>query len=105
MCTNKPAQCSNNLYIYIFASLISIYISFREFYPNGDYYIGGYRQGNYHGKGEYEWKNGDRQIAYWVAGKREGKVKHYCKDGREEDRLFKDDKRVGEDKEDDSDDS
>ena len=79
-------------YIYIFASLISIYISFREFYDNGNYYIGGYRQNKKHGKGEYEWEDGDRQIAYWVDGKKEGKVKYYYKDGTEEDILYKDDK-------------
>ena len=83
-------------YIYIFASLISIYISFRQFYTNGECYIGGFRQGNFHGKGEYEWKSGDREIAYSVDGKREGKAKYYYKDGREEDRLYKDDKRVKE---------
>ena len=96
VCTNKPAHCSNYLYICIFASLISIYISFRDFYSNGNYYIGGFRQNKFHGKGEIEWENGNRQIAYWVDNKREGKVKHYYKDGTEEDRLFKDGKRVKE---------
>ena len=92
-------------YFYNFKSLISIYISFRKFYDNGDYYIGGFRQNKRHGKGEKEWERGDREIAYFVDGKREGKAKHYYKDGREEDRLYKDGKRVKEDEEDDSDDS
>ena len=83
-------------YIYIFASLICIYISFRTFYLNGDYYIGGYKQNKGHGKGEIEWEDGDRQIAYFVDGKKEGKSKVYYKDGREEDRLYKDGKRVEE---------
>ena len=82
------------IYIYIFASLISIYISFRHFISNGDYYIGGFRQDKKHGKGEYEWERGDRQIAYWVDDKREGKAKVYYKDGTEEDRLYKDGERV-----------
>ena len=69
-------------YIYIFASLISIYISFRGFYSNGDYYIGGLKQNNKHGKGEKEWESGDREIAYRVDGKREGKTKYYYKDGK-----------------------
>ena len=81
-------------YFYIFASLISIYISFRYFIHNGDYFIGGFRQNIYQGKGEYEWERGDREIAYYVDGKREGKAKFYYKEGREEDRLFKDGKIV-----------
>ena len=81
-------------YIYIFASLISIYISFRDFISNGNYYIGGFRQNKIHGKGEYEWEDGDREIAYFVDGKREGKTKYYYKDGREENRLYKDGERV-----------
>ena len=92
--TNKPAQCSIICYIYIFASLISIYISFRDFYLSGNYYIGGRRQNKKHGKGEFEWEDGDREIACWVDGKPEGKAKHYYKDGREEDRLYKDDEEV-----------
>ena len=83
-------------YIYIFASLISIYISFRSFYYDGDYYIGGYRQSKKHGKGEYEWEDGDRQIAYCVDDKREGKAKRYYKDGTEVDILYKDDEEVEE---------
>ena len=93
---NKQYSVPIICYIYIFASLISIYISFRTFYPDGDYYIGGFRQGEKHGKGEYEWKNGDREIAYWVDGKEEGKAKVYYKDGTEEDRLYKDGERVKE---------
>ena len=91
VCTNKPAQCFQlSVTFTFFASLISIYISFRDFFSNGDYYIGGVRQGKYHGKGEIEWKNGDREIAYYVYNKREGKAKFYYKDGIEEDRLYKD---------------
>ena len=96
-----PIICS----FYIFASLISIYISFRYFIHNGNYYIGRYRQNKKHGKGEYEWKNGNREIAYYVDGKEEGKAKFYYKDGTEEDRLFKDGEIVEVDEEDDSDDS
>ena len=97
MCTNKPAQCFQlSFYIYIFASPVSIYISFRSFYPNGNYYIGGLRQNKRHGKGEYEWEDGDREIAYYVNDKREGKAKYYYKDGTEEDRLYKDGERVKE---------
>ena len=87
-------QHSVPIICYIFAFLVSIYISFRQFYANGDYYIGGCRQNKNHGKGEYEWENGGREIAYSVDDKREGKAKYYYKDGREEDRLYKDDERV-----------
>ena len=89
-------------YIYIFASLICIYISFRHFYSDGDYYIGGLRQKERHGKGEYEWKNGNREIAFYVDDKEEGQAKFYYKDKTEEDRLYKDGKRVKEDDEENS---
>ena len=93
VCTNNTSAVFP-IICYIFASLISIYISFRLFTPNGNYYIGGLRQNKRHGKGELEWENGDREIAYFVDGKREGKAKYYYKDGTEEDRLYKDDKRI-----------
>ena len=76
------------------SSLISIYISFRKFYPKGDYYIGGLRQYKRHGKGEYEWEDGDREITYYVDGKPEGKTKYYYKDGTEKNALYKDGKIV-----------
>ena len=94
VCTNKQHSVPIICYIYIFASLISIFISFRIFTPNGNYYIGELRQNKRHGKGELEWDRGDREITYWVDDKREGKAKHYYKDGREEDRLYKDGEEV-----------
>ena len=91
-----PERYSNN----VFTLLIQIchlhlyFILFRSFYDDGGSYIGGYRQNKFHGKGEFEYDDGDREIAYWVDDNKEGKAKFYYKDGREEDRLYKDGKRV-----------
>ena len=91
-----PERYSNN----VFTLLIQIYhlhlyfILFRSFFYDVGSYIGGWRQNKFHGKGEFEYESGDRKIAYWVDGKLEGKAKYYYKDGREQDILYKDNKRV-----------
>ena len=96
-CINNTEQYSDNVLHCIAIYILCLYyILFRNFYHDGDYYIGGYRQGQKHGKGENEWADGDREIAYYVNDKREGKAKYYCKDGTEKDRMYKNDKVVEE---------
>ena len=73
-----------------------LHLPFRCFYENGNYHIGGFRQHNFHGKGEFELEDGDREVAFFVDNKREGKAKYYSKDGTEQDRLYKDDEIVKE---------
>ena len=60
----------------------------------GKSYTGGYKQGNWNGKGEYEWEDRSREIAYYVDRKKEGAAKYYDKNGNEEDRFYKNDELV-----------
>ena len=62
---------------------------FRKINRYGESYTGGYKQGNYNGKGEYEWADGNREIAYYVDGNKEGAAKFYDKNGNEQDRFYK----------------
>ena len=101
-CNGAPASIATEQYLNnaftlhcLFTTDICIYISFRIFFEDGINYIGGYRQDEFHGKGVGELVNGDREIAYCVNNRREGKAKYFYKDGREEDRFYKDGKRVG----------
>ena len=69
--------------------LLSYFIIFRYIDSIGRSYTGGYKQGNWNGKGEYEWADGSREIAYYVDGKAEGAAKYYDQNGNEEDRFYK----------------
>ena len=62
---------------------------FRFISSNGESYTGGYKQGKWNGKGEFEWADGSREIVYYVDGKKEGAAKYYDKNGNEQDRFYK----------------
>ena len=44
---------------------------------SGDVYEGNFKDGIYHGKGIYIFKNGDKHEGEWIYGKRNGKFKDY----------------------------
>ena len=69
-------------------------ISFRSLFSNGNLYIGGWRQGNKHGFGEYCWKNGGKEIGLRIDDKKEGLFKYYDKEGKHQDRVYENGKLV-----------
>ena len=93
-------QLVSNAHAHITLTLLIYYSTFLFFYFrniygwNGESYTGGYKQGDWNGKGEVEWEDGSREIAYWVDWKKEGAAKYYDQNGNEEDRFYKNDKLV-----------
>ena len=69
-------------------------IYFRSFFSNGNFYIGGWRQDNKHGLGEYHWKSGGKEIGHRVDDKKEGLFKYYDILGKKQDRVYKNGKLV-----------
>ena len=88
-------QLVSNAHAHITLTLLSYYSSILFFYfrvingRDGWSYTGGYKQGKWNGKGEYERADGSREIAYWVDWKKEGAAKYYDENGNEEDRFYK----------------
>ena len=66
-----------------------LFTYFRFIDHDGESYTGGYKQGDWNGKGEYEWADGSRETAYYVDGKKEGAAKFYDKNGKEQGRFYK----------------
>ena len=92
-------QLVSNAHAHITLTLLIYYSTFLFFYfrvinYDGSSYTGGYKQGNWNGKGEEEWADGSREIAYFVDGDKEGAAKYYDKNGNEQDRFYKNDKLV-----------
>jgi len=48
---------------------------------SGDVYEGNFKDGIYHGKGIYIFKNGDKHEGEWIYGKRNGKFKRTLLNG------------------------
>ena len=54
----------------------------RCIYPEGDYYVGEWKNGNRHGLGTYWSEDGDRYNGLHKDGQRHGKGYYYWSDGR-----------------------
>ena len=64
---------------------------FRDIYPSGNIYEGGFNMGDKHGKGEHEfYESGERGVGQWISGKEEGEFKIYDKEGNMTVKHFKD---------------
>ena len=55
---------------------------------NGDFYIGGYKQNLWHGKGKYHLMDGRIAVGDYIDGKPEGPFKYYLTDGTEQDKFY-----------------
>ena len=93
-------QLVSNAHAHITLTLLIYYSTFLLFYfryisgRDGESSTGGFIQGRWNGKGEWEWEDGSREIAYWVDGNKEGAAKYYDENGNEEDRFYKNNKLV-----------
>ena len=50
-------------------------------YPNGDKYIGAFKEGNRSGDGQYTYSNGNKYIGQWTDGQKNGKGKFIYSNG------------------------
>ena len=63
---------------------------FRRIYCDGDQFEGGWRDGDWHGKGKFMYKNGSKEVGYWENGKRQGELHWYDKNGKVTKKMFED---------------
>ena len=70
---------------------------FRDIWPDGDIYEGGFNMGQKHGKGEFEFfEDKQRIVGQWINNKREGEFTCYDKHGNMTIKHYKDGKEVEE---------
>ncbi len=50
--------------------------------PNGDKYVGGWRDDKYHGQGTYTHANGNKYVGEWRDDKKHGQGTYFFADGR-----------------------
>ena len=86
---SEQCTCTHHSYTLLIYYSTFLFFYFRDIWDSGWSYTGGYKQGSWNGKGEYEWKDGSREIAYYVDGKAEGAAKYYDENGNEQDRFYK----------------
>ncbi|MFN4299146.1 MAG: hypothetical protein ACK4EX_05350 [Thermaurantimonas sp.] len=65
------------------------------FYSTGGYFIGYWKEGIRHGRGEYVWKNGDRYIGEFLNDKRHGEGEYIYSNGYRYKGGWRDDLREG----------
>jgi len=51
-------------------------------YPNGEKYVGDWKNGKYHGHGTYSWSNGNKYVGEWKGGNLNGQGTYTFPDGR-----------------------
>lgn len=66
-----------------------------EQYPNGDSYIGQFKNGQLHGQGVFYWADGDRYEGEYRDGKKHGQGVYYWAGGKRYEGEFKNDKSNG----------
>ena len=64
-------------------------------WPNGDKYVGAYKDGNRHGEGTKTYANGCKYVGAWKDGKKHGEGTETFADGRKYVGAFQDDKMHG----------
>ena len=68
---------------------------FSNIYQSGAYYIGDYKDGSWHGKGEYHYSTGSVYNGQWENGKWNGYGTKTYSDGTKKTGKWKDDKFLG----------
>ncbi len=63
--------------------------------PNGDRYVGDYRNGKAHGRGDHTWPNGDRYVGDYRNDKREGRGVYTFSSGNRYEGEFRHSSRQG----------
>jgi len=64
-------------------------------FANGDKYIGGFKNDIFHGQGTYTWSNGQKYLGAWKYGDFDGKGVLIYENGTIEEGTFKDGKYIG----------
>ena len=84
-------------YYFLFLVKLQLILQFLFFniYQTGDYYIGDYKDGVMHGKGDYYWNRGHVYNGEWENGKRNGHGTMTYPDGTKKTGEWKDDKFLG----------
>ena len=60
-------------------------------FPNGDYYIGEWKDGYFHGEGTYYWEDGEKTEGTFIIGKQNGYGIYTWSNGNRYEGMFKDD--------------